>query len=173
MKILLSLFLISTLTSCSLGSKKIADKLYYRFNEPQVIMANPDFSVQRPTAMGILGNRPMVAQKADGALLQLSHNFWIDSPKILLQNYLVKTFNVSPEQQDKTLKATILKLEKKGQTSQVSISFTLIDGDNNTLFQKTYSQQQELSENSMSAFVASVSKSLAEITQALAQELKQ
>ena len=67
MKTLFSLLLIITLTSCSLGSKKVADKLYYRFSEPQMIMANSDFSVQRPTAMGILANRPMVAQKSDGA----------------------------------------------------------------------------------------------------------
>jgi len=172
MKTLFSLLLIITLTSCSLGSKKIADKLYYRFSEPLMIMANSDFSVQRPTAMGILANRPMVAQKSDGALLQLNHSFWIDSPKLLLQNYLIKSFNVSPEHHDRTLKTNILKFEKKGQNSLVSIAFTLVDSENNTLFQKTYSQQQELSENTMSAFVDSVSKSLAIIIKALAEDLK-
>ncbi len=172
MKTLVSLLLIFALSSCSSGSKKIADKLYYRFGEAHMVMTKSDFNVPRPTAMGILGNRPMVAQKEDGALLQLNHNFWIDSPKILLQNYLIKSFNVSPEPHDKALKATILKLEKKGQTSQVSIAFTLVDSDNNTLFEKTYSRQQELPENTMSAFVASVSQSLELITQALAKELK-
>jgi ABC-type uncharacterized transport system auxiliary subunit len=172
MKTLLSLLLIITLTSCSSSSKRVVDKLYYRFGEAQTITTNTDFTVQRPTAMGILGNRPMVAQKSDGALLQLNHNFWIDSPKVLLQNYLIKTFNVSPGPHDNILKTNILSFEKKGLTSLVSIVFTLVDNNNKTLFQKTYTQQQELSENTMAAFVKSVSKSLETITQMLAEDLK-
>ncbi len=172
MKIFLLLFLFLILASCSSNSKKVADKLYYRFGEPLVITTNIDFGVQRPAAMGILGNRPMVAQKADGALLQLNHNFWIDSPKILLQNYLIKSFNVSPGAHDNQLKSTLLNFEKKGTTSIVSIVFTLVDKNYNTLFQKTYTQQQELSENTMTAFVKSVSKSLEIIIATLAEDLK-
>ncbi len=172
MKTLQSLFLILILASCSSSSKKVADKLYYRFGEPLVVTTNIDFGIQRPTAMGILGNRPMVAQKADGALLQLNHHFWIDSPKLLLQNYLITSFNVSPGAHDNQLKSTLLNFEKKGATSIVSIVFTLVDKNNNTLFQKTYTQQQELPENTMAAFVTSVSKSLGIITKTLAEDLK-
>lgn len=172
MKTLMSLFLIIALSSCSSNSKKVADKLYYRFGQAQSVAENVNFMVQRPTAMGILGNRPMVAQKPDGALLQLNHNFWIDSPKILLQNYLIKSFNVPPGPHDNILKANILNFEKKGPTSHVSIAFTLIDSDNKTIFQKTYTQEQELSENTMSAFVKSVSKSLEIITKMLAEDLE-
>ncbi len=172
MKTLAPLFLIILLSSCSSNSKKVVDKLYYRFGEAQSVSESTNFMVQRPTAMGILGNRPMVAQNTDGALLQLNHNFWIDSPKILLQNYLIKSFNVPPKQQDNTLKANILSFEKKGATSLVSIAFTLVGNDNKTIFQKTYTQQLELSENTMSAFVKSVSKSLQIIIKSLAEDLK-
>jgi len=172
MKIILFLIIMLTLFSCTSVGKKSVDKLYYRFGEAPVTASESNFLVQRPVAMGILGNRPMIAQNSDGALVQLNHNFWLDSPKILLQNYLLQSFNVTPDRHENVLKTTILNLEKKGASSLLTITFTLVDDNNEVLFQKTYKKQQTLTQNTIPAFVRSISESLKYIVKQLASDLK-
>lgn len=166
------LILIVLLSSCSTGGKKNIDKLYYRFPEAISLTHHLEFSIPRPSAMGILGNRPMVAQNDEEALLQLNHNFWLDSPKVLLQNYLVKAFKTTTSGKKNALNVMILNLEKKGETSVVSFAFSLVDSNSKTLFQKTYKIQNQLMQNTMSDFVKSVGQSIETIVKQLSDDLK-
>lgn len=172
MRIISLIILTLALSSCASGGKKTVDKLYYRFPQALSINKSVDFKISRPTAAGILGNRPMVAQNSDGALLQLNHNFWLESPKVLLQNYLMQSFKPNPNTTGGILYSHILNLEKKGATSLLTITFTLRDNANKIAFEQTYIRQQKLVQNTMPTFVKSIFSSLDSIITQLAEDLK-
>ncbi len=170
MKIIYTIIIVLLFSGCSSGGK-IVDKTYYRFPVAANKPVTKNFIIQRPTAMGILGNRPMVAQDSNGGLIQMSHNLWLDSPKVLLQNYLGKTFVNDNNEQSGTLNSLILNLEKKGLNSVLAIKFTLYDHQNNQLFSHTYRQEQALTQNDIPTFVKSISYSLEKIIQQLINDL--
>jgi uncharacterized lipoprotein YmbA len=172
------MFVVVLLTSCSLGGKKTIDKLYYRFPEPVISLTSSQYPliVKRPKALGILGNRPMVAQNNDGGLIQMQHNFWLESPKILLFNYLNKVFNVhlEPDQLSKTnyLNVEILHLEKKQDTAILELKFVIKNKEGVNVFNKTYFSQKKLAENNIPQFVNSVSEMLKIMTKQLVEDIK-
>jgi ABC-type uncharacterized transport system auxiliary subunit len=165
----LSLILIILLISACSSSKKPVDKLYYRFHDIATISIDNKHNiiVKRPSAMGILGNRPMVAQNTDGALLQMNHNFWLESPKILLHQYLTKLFSNDISKTKLILNSQILQLEKKQDNALLSIKFTVTDLDNAIVFEKTYQQNMMLATNSIPQFVNNISIMLKKMIQQL------
>jgi len=171
MKKLLILFVIILVSACSSSGKKPADKMYYRFPENNLEPINKNITVKRPTAMGILGNRPMVAQTNDAALIQMSSNFWLESPKILLQAYLDKIFQSNSDHDVYTLNSHILALEKKQDEALLSIKFTLTDNNKETVVEKTYKSQAHLSNNTIASFSNAIAKMLKEMIQELSKDV--
>lgn len=176
MKKLYTFILIIFLSSCSLGGKKAVDKIYYRLSEPTVTFSsdtNP-LVVNRPSALGILGNRPMVVQNEEGGLIQMQHNFWLESPKVLMQNYFNKVFNVKPDHPSSTKKldVEILHLEKKQDTAILELKFVIKDKTGVTVFNKTYLLQMQLKENTIPQFVQSISAMLNNMTLSLLEDVK-
>jgi uncharacterized lipoprotein YmbA len=159
MRILSITLIILLLSACSSGGK-IADKTYYRFPAVNQTSTDNNYTIEKPTAMSILGNRPMVAQDINGGLVQMSHNLWLESPKILLHEYLKNTLIKNNSAQEFILKTHILNLEKKGQNSILTIKFTLVDQQKQILFSKTYNYEESLEINSIPFFVKSISDSL-------------
>jgi ABC-type uncharacterized transport system auxiliary subunit len=174
MKIITTLFLVILLGACSSSGDKIPDKLYYRFPAAQAY-SNGEFSglkINRPTAMGILANRPMVAETKEGGLIQMSHNFWLESPKVLLHDYLLNTFanEDSKDTAQQRLQTHILHLEKKQNTAIIALKFNLYDDDNKLIFNKTYQLSEQLEHNSVPVFVKSIARMLNEITQQFSED---
>ena len=109
--------------------------------------------VKRPEALSILGGRPMVATQDNGALIQLSHNFWLESPKILIHDVLMnwasshwqsvskQTPYGSPFQQ---LDTRILAFEKNGDQIHLTLAFKLTDEKQQTLLEKTIDHQASI-----------------------------
>ena len=164
------------LTACSSGGGTIPDKTYYRFAEPNTHIVDKNISkIERPTALGILGSRPIVAENAQGGMVQMNHNLWLESPKVLLQNYLLKVFNLNNEkvmQKDgNTLSAAILHLEKQQTTAIIEIKFTVKNSNDEIIFNKSYRQSQPMTENSIVDFVHVINQELAAISQQLSTDL--
>ena len=174
MKNLILLGLITLLVSCSSGGKKSVDKLYYRFAQAKYANFDLNVKVNRPTALGILGNRPMVAQTNEGALKQMSSNFWIESPKVLLQNYLQQIFPVKTNQDqfDLTLESQIQRLEKQKSTTYVSIHFRLKNKNKVTVLDKVYAESANSDQATVQSFVTNVKNLISVITSKLEADLK-
>jgi len=170
MKILYLTMVLVLISSCSSGGK-IVDKTYYRFPTAQQSLVEKKYNIERPTAMSILGNRPMVAQDLNGGLIQMSHNLWIESPKILLEQYLNEVFNSSQDDGVNRLQSHILNFEKKGLASILTIKFTLVNQENHIIFSKTYNDEENLESNSIPEFVRSISTSLKKMTIQLINDL--
>ncbi len=174
MRLMITISMFLYLSACSLSANKAPEKRFYRFDESLLQQTNktPSLDVKRPSAMGIIGNRPMVAQNVDGSLLQMQHSFWLESPKILLHNYLIKVFNKKPQTYTKsTLNTQILELEKKQQLAIVALKFIVTDETNQITFNKTYRLERALKENTISAFVDAVSVLLKEIINQLRSDM--
>ena len=121
---LLILLLVLLLNAC--GNQKTTAKKYHRLQVDSHQTAPSQLRedtlvIKRPKALSILGGRPMVATQEDGSLVQLSHHFWLDSPKILLQDILrswatghwqTVTYQVPSNQPHKVLDSRILAFEK-------------------------------------------------------------
>lgn len=171
MRKLASLLIILLISACSSNNKTV-DKLYYRFQDVTTSSyINKSITVKRPSAMGIIGNRPMVVQNTDGALLQMNHNFWLESPKILLYQYLNKIFNNNNSEPNLILNSQILQLEKKQTSALLSIKFIITDKDNSVIFKKTYQQETKLASSSIPDFVNNINKMLGSIVQQLVDDI--
>lgn len=170
MKNIIIFLIILFLTACSSSGKKAVDNLYYRFPETTLTSTKP-LVVKRPTAMGILGNRPMVVQTMDGALTQMHNNFWLDSPRVLLHNYLLKVFSTAPVEDTLTLDSRILKLEKKQQQALLEIKFIVTDNNRKQIFSKTYSQSKNLEDNTISKFSLAIGRMVEDLVNQLVNDL--
>ena len=172
MKNLILILFVILVSACSSSAKKSTEKLYYRFPEANSFAVDKGMLIKRPTAMGIIGNRPMVVQDTNGALKQMHHNFWLDSPKVLLHNYLLKTFSNSPKETDLILNSQILKLEKKQNTALLEIKFTAANLQGKPVFNKIYSLETSLTSNNIPLFAKSIGKMLEQIVSQLTQDLQ-
>ncbi len=180
MKNLILLILIVLISACSSSSKKATEKLYYRFPDARIITLDRNILVKRPTAMGIIGNRPMVVQDDEGALKQMHHSFWLDSPKVLLHNFLIKTFSNNfsnnSTHENIILNSQILKLEKKQHQALLEIKFIANNLQGEVVFNKTYSLETSLSSDSNSKtipqFVKNIGEMLEQITSQLVEDLQ-
>lgn len=172
-----------TLSAC--GNKQAQVKKYYRLGGVDIEAVTKDkkdmtLVVKRPSALSILGGRPMVATKEDGSLVQLSHNFWIESPKVLLQDKLkdwaknhwqhVKAQTPS-EGEYHTLNTRILAFEKQQNKALVSLEFTAFDQDDKQIYNKRFDQTQVIDGEGFKSFVSALNKALDATLTQLAQEL--
>ncbi len=184
----LLLVLCITLICNACGSKKAAlTKKYYRLN-PVPTSITPStvrpmtLVVKRPEALSILGGRPIVATQVDTSLVQLSHNFWIESPKILLQD-LIKNwaknlwqtvvYQTPAAEQFHWLKTRILAFEKRQELAIAEIEFSLYDQDNQLLFNQTYNAEQNIIADNYDAFAQAMSQAIESIFSQFNEQLSQ
>lgn len=173
MKNTITLCILVLLGACTSGGKKATANSYYRFPENTIQpLTHLNIDVKRPSALGILGNRPMVAQTDDAGLIQMSHNFWLDSPKVLLHNYLSEIFDLNTQDAVLTLNSQIKALEKKQDNALLSIHFTVTDANNQTVFAQTYKNQKPLANNSIPEFATTIALLLEQMVLQFAQDLQ-
>ena len=176
--------LLLLLNAC--GNQKTTAKKYHRLavdiSQPAQSQLREDtLVIKRPKALSILGGRPMVATQDDGSLVQLSHHFWLDSPKILLQDILrtwassqwqTVSYQVPSNQPHQVLDSRILAFEKQQNQANVTIEFLLYNDDYQLISNQTLSQSQTLNGEGYRAYVrasvAAVEAILAELQEQLA-----
>ncbi len=171
-------------TACSNQPAKV--KQYYRLSADYDISQNTQKNkrqsvvISRPKAMGILGGRPMVATKKDGALVQLNNHYWLESPSILLHHSLTKwaeqhwqhiQTNAGFNEKHQRLDSEILAFEKDGNQVKVSLKFILNDVDGRLLFNQTYRQNLTIQGEGYAQFVQTVNLAVKRILDALSQTL--
>jgi ABC-type uncharacterized transport system auxiliary subunit len=176
MKLFVIILFSLLISSCSTGNKKQFQKLYYRFPEPQALKLVKPLSIKQPTAIGILANRPIVAINSTGALQQMNYSFWLESPKVLLKDYLLKKFGGTPSSQasdtSSTLESHIIKIEKNQDLAILSINFKLTSPQGQIEFDKTYETQLQAGDLSVSLFVKNIGLMLDQIVAQLYEEIK-
>lgn len=172
MRILTFCAFVLMLGACSSSGKKSTEKLYYRFSAANPVSIDKNIIVKRPTAMGILGNRPLVVLTVDGALKQMNNSFWLDSPKVLLQNYLVNMFSSKNQSESFVLNSQILRLEKKQNMATLQIKFILTDLHGKEVLNNTFEQERAQENNSVSLYVKAIGEMLNEISMKMIEETR-
>ncbi|VAW45976.1 hypothetical protein MNBD_GAMMA02-285 [hydrothermal vent metagenome] len=173
MKHFKTLILITTVallfSACS--TKKAQTKKYFRLSVSTPSTVNTDIKpitlvVKRPTALSILGGRPIVATQADDSLVQLSHNFWIESPKVILQDRIkswagdhwqVVSYQTPSGNGYQILETRILAFEKKQNQAVVELEFFLYDENNQLLLNQQLSATENITTDNYKAFAQSIS----------------
>ncbi len=186
MKVITRLFfvLITALVLTACGNSQTQTKKYFRINTTEAVNAESvkadTLVVKRPTALSILGGRPMVATKEDNSLVQLSNHFWLESPKVLLQDILKTwaekhwkqiTYQVPQQQAHHILNTRILAFEKNQNQALVTLEFSLYNEDNQLLFTTRLSQQQELTGEGYKAFAKAIGQAIDTILNQLSEQL--
>ena len=182
LKVSLLILLIISVYACS--SKQSQTKKYFRITSN--ITANTELRkpntlvVKKPTALSILGGRPMVATKDDQSLIQLNNNYWLESPKVLL-HYIIKNWagehweSVSiqtPHRQDhQVLYTRILAFEKNQNSTNVALEFSLYDQENALIFNQNYEHAEPIDGEGYRAFAKAVGRSVDSILNQLASDL--
>lgn len=170
------------LTGCS--NQVAQSKKYFRiktieFNEAAE-KRNLTLVVKRPKALSILGGRPMVATRDDDSLVQLSHHFWLESPKVLLQDIFNQwasghwhkvSFQEPANEAYQVLESRILAFEKQQQSARLSIEFQLYDQDRLLLFSRQLSHNQVIDGEGYRAFARAIGQALEQVLKELAHEL--
>lgn len=165
------LAVLLTLNACS--NNKTHTKKYFRINSQQMIESQAKkpmtLVVKRPTALSILGGRPMVATQEDQSLVQLSNHFWLESPKVLLQDILKRwalghwqqVSTQTPHQQPhQILNTRILAFEKNMNQAKVVLEFNLYDEDNHLLISEQITQIEALEGDGYKAFAKAIGKAI-------------
>ncbi len=172
MKFIYPLLLLTLFSGCS--QKPATVKKYYRLNliETNSISQKHDATlwIKRPAAHSILGNRPMVATDADGALQQLTHHAWIESPKILLQELIQQhasmtwqsAVSIRPNSGKDyyQLHTKVLAFEKNQDKALVRMAFSFYNPEMELLKHQTLSIENSITENNYTAFSAAMSKAV-------------
>ena len=175
------LILIVLLSACASSSSPV--RMHYRL-QPMDFSAQQQFQstllVIEPKAQGILGNRPMVATDANGALVQLDYNFWLESPRKLLHEKITQWAEqhfseVMPGKAYKRpslrLASEIIAFEKKQSQAMVSIKFLLSDASGTTLLRKTYEHSETIIGEDYASFANGISKAIRQILTNLHQDI--
>lgn len=159
-----------TLLFSACNSKKAQTKKYFRLTTTP-ISVNTNLRpytlvVKRPKALSILGSRPIVATQADDSLIQLSYNFWLESPKVLLQDRIKQwaenhwqavSFLTPAVGTYRTLETRILAFEKKQNQAIATFEFFLYDANNQLVFNQQFTAIENISEDSYKAFAKAIS----------------
>jgi ABC-type uncharacterized transport system auxiliary subunit len=179
---MLSMVLI--FSACS--SKKAQTKKYFRLAavEPTTLQTDNKrpltLVVKRPKALSILGGRPIVATQADSSLVQLSHNFWLESPKVLLQDRIRQwaenhwqtvSYQTPSNQPHQILESRILAFEKNQDQATATMEFSLYDEDSQLLFSQQFNATENITEDNYRAFVKALSLAVENIFAQLSAQL--
>lgn len=166
------------------GSKKAQTKQYFRLSTTPTTITNEikpmTLVVKRPRALSILGGRPIVATQADNSLVQLSHNFWLESPKVLIQDRIKRwaedywqnvIYQTPANIKHQTLESRILAFEKKQNQAIVTLEFFLYDDDNQLLFNQQFNATENIPEDTYKSFAKAMSLAIESIFAQLKAQL--
>ena len=183
LSILLSLILAMLLLS-GCGNQVAQSKKYFRIktaDTTSLSAANPlVLVVKRPKALSILGGRPMVATRDDDSLVQLSHHFWLESPKVLLQDIFKRwaaghwqsvSYQEPADAEYQVLESRILAFEKQQQSALVHLEFQLYDQDRNLILNREISHSQVIEGEGYQAFARAIGRAIDAVLQDLSHEL--
>jgi len=188
-RIFITLGLLLLLIACSNSPQQV--KQYYRLTSDSSLnitenshtnQLRDSVIITRPEALSILGGRPMVATRDDGSLVQLNHHYWLESPKVLLQDRLqewatrhwqevLSSGNITATRD--RLVTRILAFEKNQNQAHIHLEFTLINGNNDILFSKAFNDTVSLSTNSFAAFAQAADQTVSNMLQQLSQVINQ
>jgi ABC-type uncharacterized transport system auxiliary subunit len=170
------------LSACS--NQVAQSKKYFRIKttEPaNQAASNPlVLVVKRPKALSILGGRPMVATRDDDSLVQLSHHFWLESPKVLLQDIFKKwatrhwqsvSYQEPAEAEYQVLESRILAFEKRQSSALVRLEFQLYDQDRNLKLNREFSHSEAIDGEGYQAFARAIGRAVDAILLDLSDEL--
>ncbi len=174
MKIIQIITIALLFSACS--QKAATVKKYYRLTTEATTAVTTKIDstlwIKRPEAHSILGNRPMVATDEAGALQQLIHHAWIESPKILLQELLSthaqsQWHTVTSERPKDVpyhqLHSRITAFEKDNNVARISMQFTLIDQAGALLKQQSLTTSQDITGNSYADFASAMGQALVKL----------
>ncbi|GAA4818048.1 hypothetical protein GCM10011365_12040 [Marinicella pacifica] len=172
------------LSACS--NQPAVVKKYYRLSSldnSQLSLSpekRPSVVITRPKGMSILAGRPMVATVEDGALVQLNHHYWLESPTLLVQQILsqwaeqhwqqIKT-HVAFDKPIERLDSEILAFEKDGNQAKVSLHFILTAADGHIILDQTLSRQLTISGEGYAGFVHSINNAVNQILTDLSEAI--
>lgn len=181
---LVILSVVLLFSACS--TKKAQTKKYFRLAvaEPTTVQTDNKrpliLVVKRPSALSILGGRPIVATQTDGSLVQLSYNLWLESPKVLLQDKIRQwaenhwqtvSYQTPSNQPYQVLESRILAFEKNQDQATASMEFSLYDEDNQLLFNQQINATENITEDNYRAFVKALSLAVENIFAQLSAQL--
>lgn len=182
-KTLLSMLLLTLMLNACSNSISQSKKYFRLATPPTSDNTEPKpmaLAIKRPSALSILGGRPMVATQADGSLIQLSHNFWIESPKVLLRDYLKQwalqhwqsaTFSEPETDVYQILETRILAFEKQQTTATVALEFTLYEQDHTLILNQQFESSVPMDGEGYRAFTRAINKAIENILIQLKQQL--
>ena len=170
-------------SACS--NKKSQSRKYFRLAAAAPITAKTAVKpitlvVKRPRALSILGGRPIVATQADNSLVQLSHNFWLESPKVLLQDRIKQwaehhwqtvSYQTPSDTAHQILETRILAFEKNQNQAVADIEFLFYDEDNRLIYNQQIHATEELAEDNYKAFVKAMSLAIESIFNQMSDQL--
>jgi ABC-type uncharacterized transport system auxiliary subunit len=181
---LLSSLVLALLMLSACSNQVAQSKKYFRIKTTDTISQSDDkpmrLVVKRPKALSILGGRPMVATREDDSLVQLSHHFWLESPKVLLQDIFKKwaaghwqsvSYQEPAEVEYQVLESRILAFEKQQSTALVRIEFQLYDQDQNLMLSREISHSQAIEGDGYQAFARAIGQAVDVVLQDLSHEL--
>jgi len=117
-----------------------------------------------------------VATEANGALVQLDYNFWLESPRKLVHEKLTqwaeqRYTRAMPDKANQKpylrLESEITAFEKRQNSAAVSIIFIVKNNQGQTLHRKTYEKNQPLDGEGYDAFARAVSTAIQNLLQNL------
>lgn len=181
-KLLLITLLLMLLNACTNNIAKT--KKYFRIETTSANTQNTlkplALVVKRPKALSILGGRPMVATQEDQSLVQLSNHFWLESPKVLLQDIFKNwaaqhwqsvSYQVPHQQAHEILDSRILAFEKAQGMAKVRIEFLLYDEDNALIFSEEIERMEPINGDGFRAYANATGLAIDFILQQLSERL--
>lgn len=184
MKVITVLITFAILVNCS--STQNRARMHYRLGDIEwksdAQQLGGNVRIDQPKAMGILGNRPMVATNDQGALIQLDYNFWLDSPKKLIHKKLLEwaekhyqsvIFDRTPHNNMTVIRTEILALEKRKDQAVLSLGFLINHEFKKFHFHKTYTHSITIEGNYYADFASAITQALVNILQELNKDIIQ
>ena len=181
-----TLILISVLTAMftACSTKKAQTKQYFRLTnttfESTGELKPLTLVVKRPRALSILGGRPIVATQADESLVQLSHNYWIESPKVLLHDKIKQwaknywqavSYQTPADTAHQTLETRILAFEKQQDLAVAALEFSMYDDDNQLIFNQQFKVTEPIQADTYKAFTQAMSAAIENILNQLKEQI--
>lgn len=173
---LLMTVIVTSLLLNACSNQVAQSKKYFRIKTTETTQPSTPkpmvLVVKRPKALSILGGRPMVATRDDDSLVQLTHHFWLESPKVLLQDIFKNwagghwqsvSFQEPANSEYQVLESRILAFEKQQQQAVVRIEFQLYDQDRKLLLNQVFSDSQEIEGDGYRAFARAIGRAVDQI----------
>jgi len=135
------------------------------------------------TADGLHGERALIYAHDDGtALEQYTYHYWVDSPRLLLQQALTERLRAggahrvvtSPSPESRyTVRGRIRKLERRGASAEVALEFELLSAATEVPeFVRVYTRSMPLGDDTMSTCAKALGEAAQDVLASLVTDLE-